>query len=377
MKGVKGKLMKKFQTVKEIGYLKTERILQVNVLDYGFYTSSSIEGPATSSPLMAIQKKPVNQLFDDKFQVQEPNIVDVPELVKGLDDDQELKFPADSDDKENIRPEMKEKNLDDSKENSWSINTWRSKDEILEGNELREMERETVPLSEIDVSSFRRPDLDSRTLFDPKLLAAFEQAVMEVKALEAERRSRNMVKIFQENDDTEQPPIKSRKLEETTDPLHEFDEKCPPGGSDSVVLYTTGLRGVRKTFEDCHRIRSLLENLKILFLERDISMHSEFKEELWLILGTKEVPPRLFIKGRYIGGAEEVLSLHELGKLRPLFEGIPIDRSEGPCEGCGGIRFIVCFNCNGSHKIMVEGGFEAIICSECNENGVIICPFCC
>ncbi|XP_073128691.1 uncharacterized protein [Henckelia pumila] len=372
MKGVKGKLMKKFQTIKAIGYLKTERILQVNVLDYGFYSSNLITG----LPSVAIQNEPAHQLFDDKFQVQEPDIVDVSELMKDLDD-QELEFAGDSDDKENIRPEVKDKNQNESKENSRLINTWRSKDAILEGNELREVEREIVPLSEIDVSSFRPPDMDSRTLFDPKLLAAFEQAVMEVKAREAERRSRNMVKIFQENDGIEQPPIKSRKLEETTDPLHEFEEKCPPGGSETVVLYTTGLRGIRKTFEDCHKIRSLLENLRILFFERDISMHSEFKEELWVILGAKEVPPRLFIKGRYIGGAEEVLSLHELGKLRPLFEGIPIDSREGPCEGCGGIRFIVCFNCNGSHKIIVEGGFEAIICSECNENGVIICPFCC
>ncbi|KZV55259.1 hypothetical protein F511_06736 [Dorcoceras hygrometricum] len=376
MKGVKGKLMKKLQTIKTIGYLKTERILQVNMLDYGFYTSNLITGPTEVSPLMVIQKEHANQLLDDKFQVQEPDIVDVSELKKGLDD-QELVFEGDTDDKENIRLEVKEKHLNVSRENSRVINTLSSKDELLEGNELGDVERATVPLSEIDVSSFRPPDMDSWTLFDPKLLAAFQQAVMEVKALKAERRSRSMVKTFQEKDGIEQPPIESGKLEESTDPLAEFEERCPPGGNDSVVLYTTGLRGIRKTFEDCHRIRSLLENLRIMFFERDISMHSEFKEELWVILGTKQVPPRLFIKGRYIGGAEEVLSLHELGKLRPLFEGIPIGRSEGPCQGCGGIRFIVCFNCNGSHKLMVEGSFEAIICSECNENGVIICPFCC
>ena len=46
------------------------------------------------------------------------------------------------------------------------------------------------PSSEIDATSFRRPDLYSESLFDPNLLAAFEQAVMEVKAREAERRKR-------------------------------------------------------------------------------------------------------------------------------------------------------------------------------------------
>ncbi|KAJ6943675.1 hypothetical protein NC652_009203 [Populus alba x Populus x berolinensis] len=31
------------------------------------------------------------------------------------------------------------------------------------------------------------------------------------------------------------------------DPLSGFEEKCPPGGADSVVLYTTSLRGIRRT----------------------------------------------------------------------------------------------------------------------------------
>ncbi|GFP93072.1 uncharacterized protein at5g39865 [Phtheirospermum japonicum] len=229
------------------------------------------------------------------------------------------------------------------------------------------------PLSEIDVSSFRRPDLNSRTLFDPNLLEAFEQAVTEAKAREAERRSR----IYAETTmylsvDADEPPQKISDL------LKEFEERCPPGGSDSVVLYTTGLRGIRKTFEDCQKMRSLLENLRVLFYERDISMHSEFKEELWTILGGKTVPPRLFIKGRYIGGAEEVLGLHEQGRLKPLIQGIPVDRNEGPCDGCVGFRFIVCFNCNGSRRILPEGdALASIDCAECNENGVIICPFCC
>ena len=105
-------------------------------------------------------------------------------------------------------------------------------------------------------------------------------------------------------------------------------------------------------------------------------MHSEFREELRRILDGKAVPPKLFIRGRYIGGAEEVLVLHEQGKLRPLFETVPIDRSNGPCEGCGGIRFVLCFRCNGSRKVIAEDG-QCNNCSNCNENGLIICPICC
>ncbi|KAI3775690.1 hypothetical protein L1987_45439 [Smallanthus sonchifolius] len=57
-----------------------------------------------------------------------------------------------------------------------------------------------------------------------------------------------------------------------------------------------------------------------------------------------------FIKGRYIGGAEEEVRLHEQGKFRPLLAGIPFNTWEGPYEGCGGIRFVVYFSCSGSGK---------------------------
>ncbi|KAL7198077.1 hypothetical protein ACSBR2_020570 [Camellia fascicularis] len=118
--------------------------------------------------------------------------------------------------------------------------------------------------------------------------------------------------------------------------LLDFEEKCPPGGSEVVILYTTSLRGIRKTFEDCCSIRFLLESFRVLYHERDVSMHLEFREELWRIAGGRVVPPRLFIKGRHIGGADEVVGLHEQGRLRNLLRGIPPKPYNGPCNGCGG-----------------------------------------
>ncbi|KAL2549130.1 Glutaredoxin family protein [Forsythia ovata] len=349
MKGMKGKLLKKLKTFKVIGHLKPEKILQVNALDGNLYTTP----PKSNSPgrpaLVQIQEQ-LKKCVEINVPDEEPEIIDVSELMKDLED-QEMEFDDEMNDKENVRPENPEL--------------------VHSSNEFGG-ERKHIPLLEIDVSFFRQPDLDSGTLFDPNILASFEQAVTGVKSQEAERKKRGIL-----DDQEPLPPLKARKVEEEADSLLEFEDKCPPGGTDSVILYTTGLRGIRKTFEDCHRIRSLLENLRILFCERDVSMHKEFKEELWRILGGKVVPPRLFIKGMYIGGAEEVLGLHEKGKFKPLFEGIAIDRSEGPCEGCAGIRFIVCFNCNGSRKIVLQGNEESINCSDCNENGVVICPFCC
>lgn len=160
--------------------------------------------------------------------------------------------------------------------------------------------------------------------------------------------------------------------------LLDFEEKCLPGGSQSVILYTTSLRSIRKTFEDCHAIRFLLESLKVMFCERDVSFHLEFREELWRILGGRVIPPRLFIKGRYIGGADEVIGLHEQGSLKKLLAGIPLNLSNSPCNGCGNKRFVVCSNCNGSCKVFEDdqNDEKCIRCPECNENGLAKCPIC-
>ncbi|KAL2229229.1 UNVERIFIED_CONTAM: hypothetical protein Sindi_1902600 [Sesamum indicum] len=160
--------------------------------------------------------------------------------------------------------------------------------------------------------------------------------------------------------------------------IYDFEDRCPPGGKDSLVLYTTSLRGIRKTFEDCNTIRFLLESFRVVYSERDVSMHLEYRDELWRILGGRVVPPRLFIKGRYIGGADEVVGLHENGMLQDLLQGIPLSPSN-TCRGCAGMRFVLCFSCNGSRKVMAEGenrGGISIRCPDCNENGLIKCSVC-
>ncbi|CAA0814363.1 Glutaredoxin family protein [Striga hermonthica] len=331
MKGVKGTLLKKLKTMKTIGYLKPERILQVNALVDGYFNHTSPQKSYTRPPFSDIQDQEEPKNVNFLVQLQEPEIIDVGELMKDLDyddddddDDRETSIVSKNTDKENVRPPG-------------------------------------------DESSFRRPDPNSRTLFDPHLLAAFEQAVTDARAREVGRRSIN---------------VGVGAVEKKTfdlDPLAGFEERCPPGGGSLVILYTTSLRGIRKTFEECQRVRSLLENLRVSFVERDISMHAVFREELWGVLGERAVPPRVFVKGRYVGGAEEVLGLHEQGKLRALMLGIPThEKLRGPCVGCVGFRFLVCLNCDGSRKVVPEGGRGSPdVCSECNENGVIVCPLCC
>ncbi|KAH7282699.1 hypothetical protein KP509_35G044200 [Ceratopteris richardii] len=159
--------------------------------------------------------------------------------------------------------------------------------------------------------------------------------------------------------------------------LERFEMKCPPNGKDKVVLYFTSLRGVRKTYENCHTLRHILQGLGIQVDERDVWMHAKFREELTELLDSKKLQvPRLFIKGRYIGGVDEVCQLHEDGFLTRLIRDMPSYGSfRKPCEGCANMRFIPCITCHGSCKLM-DGLDQMIRCSECNENGLILCPLC-
>lgn len=362
MKGVKGKFLKKLKSIGPVGALKQPKILQISALK-GFLDPTSSPSDANRKRHSSFISREQDQEFVNytasSMKEEFTDMVDVTELMKDLEEEEVIVFGDDEeDDKENIGPS------------------------IMEVKDPSLVEKKpTLPLSELSASSyqkskasyhqyFRRPDLNSTTLFDPNLLAAFEQARMEhILAIEAVRETRIQEKKLQR-------PLKSRRVEE--DHWSEFQEKCPPGGSESVILYTTSLRGIRKTFEDCQKIRFLLDSFRILFCERDVSMHLEFREEMWRLLGARVVPPKLFIKGRYIGGADVVLGLHEQGKLLRLLEGLPRDESTNPCQGCGGIRFVLCFNCNGGQKIRAGEGDDAlsIQCPQCNENGLIICPMC-
>uniref|UniRef100_A0A6V7QWU5 Glutaredoxin domain-containing protein n=1 Tax=Ananas comosus var. bracteatus TaxID=296719 RepID=A0A6V7QWU5_ANACO len=161
---------------------------------------------------------------------------------------------------------------------------------------------------------------------------------------------------------------------------HSFERKysfeLPAWGENSVVLYTTTLRGIRKTFEDCNAVRSTIESHDVRIVERDLSMDSGYREELRMLMGTREVKvPVLFVKGRLIGGAEEVLKLEEDGKMGVMLEGI--ERAKEWCKGCGGVRFVMCRDCNGSCKVLDEEEKKMVKCGECNENGLIHCPICC
>ncbi|KAL0542389.1 hypothetical protein IC582_022495 [Cucumis melo] len=172
--------------------------------------------------------------------------------------------------------------------------------------------------------------------------------------------------------------------------LDRYETLCPPSGENRVVVYTTTLRGIRKTFEECNAVRAAMEGAGVQICERDVSMDRGFREELKeLMKGRGQeamVPPRVFIRGKYIGDGEKVLKMVEEGVLGELLEGLPKIKAGSVCEGCGNARFLPCFQCNGSCKLVMgvkkEGhhrhGRKGIVvkCPDCNENGLVLCPIC-
>ncbi|KAB1222237.1 hypothetical protein CJ030_MR2G023475 [Morella rubra] len=151
-----------------------------------------------------------------------------------------------------------------------------------------------------------------------------------------------------------------------------------PGSEDRIVIYFTSLRGIRKTYEDCCLVRLIFRGFRVPVDERDISMDSEYRNELQRALGGKAVSlPQVFIRGNHLGGAEEVKQLNELGELAQLLEGFPMKEHGFVCGGCGDARFLPCRNCNGSRKVFEEEEGELRRCPDCNENGLIRCPSCC
>ncbi|CAH2045008.1 unnamed protein product [Thlaspi arvense] len=234
--------------------------------------------------------------------------------------------------------------------------------------------------------------------FDPEIVSSFRKSLQELPSDHPFHISIHDLKLnpqFSFSDDEEE------EEEEKEETLGEAI------GKDKVILYFTSLRGIRKTYEESCDARVILKSLGIRVDERDVSMHSGFKEELKELLGEKFnngvgiTLPRVFLGRKYLGGAEEIRKLNEDGKLEKLLEGCEkVEENKNgngqECEACGDVRFVPCERCSGSCKVYHEYeeeddeeeddddesvkeerefGFQT--CPDCNENGLIRCPICC
>ncbi|KAF9623552.1 hypothetical protein IFM89_003342, partial [Coptis chinensis] len=113
----------------------------------------------------------------------------------------------------------------------------------------------------------------------------------------------------------------SAKSRSTESLLKSLEKQCPPGGENSVIVYTT-TGGNREPFKDSNKIRSMLQSHHIQMFERDIYKDALFREQLKGLMGYIKVP-LMFVKGRLVGGVDEVMVMEENGDLGILFDGIP------------------------------------------------------
>lgn len=262
-----------------------------------------------------------------------------------------------------------------------------------------------------DASNSNSNDTSIVSDFDPEVISTFRKALEELPPANPFHLKPLLSEKPQASDGNNNDTLEAKTDDD--DDSRELDlSRDRVRGKDKLIVYFTSLRGVRKTYEDCCNVRLILKALGVKIDERDVSMHSGFKEELKELLGegwySGGALPKVFIGSKYIGGAEEISRMHEHGQLEKLVEGCELVEDGGggggvggggngvTCEACGDIRFVPCDTCSGSCKIYCEGdyddddedenenekveeeidnGFQR--CPDCNENGLIRCPICC
>ena len=165
-----------------------------------------------------------------------------------------------------------------------------------------------------------------------------------------------------------------RKLSETsTNPLHDFHEK------GKVVLYMTSLSTVRKTFNDCKKVKAIFDGHRCRVFEKDIALNKHYISELEKRLEGEVSIPVVFINGEVIGDADMVIEMNETGELKRLIADCSRSDLTCLCKMCNGTGFVLCNFCNGSKNGVrndFTDEFKALKCTSCNEIGLVSCPRC-
>ncbi|KAF5186131.1 Receptor-like protein kinase [Thalictrum thalictroides] len=99
--------------------------------------------------------------------------------------------------------------------------------------------------------------------------------------------------------------------------LKKFEQKCPPGGENCVIIYTSTARAYME--HGCRAIYEMLESYQVKMSERNIYLNSDYRDELVKLLD-HTVVPAVFVKGRFIGGDLEIRKMEQEGKLKILLD---------------------------------------------------------
>ncbi|KAF9594455.1 hypothetical protein IFM89_031057 [Coptis chinensis] len=292
-----------------------------------------------ASPIIKVKKISPPRRNSPKKRIEQPEVINAWELMSDLEDESGISTPLQKQSKgvgevgsrnsssrvfnqinsPNKLKKFSGKENIKQRQNGFSVTPSPSPKQVLRAfNSTGNMRKKVAPTLrlppkstpfDIKRNSFKVDSSNSKSrrslspLFDPELIASLE------KELHVEEEQiKKMVSIS--------PKPRNSKAKESEAMLGLFEKKCPSGGECSVIIYTTTLRGIRRTFEDCNNVRSILESQQIQFFERDISMDSGYREELRVVLGKKDIKvPVVFVKGRLIGGVDEMMKMEDEGQL--------------------------------------------------------------
>ena len=182
-----------------------------------------------------------------------------------------------------------------------------------------------------------------------------------------------------------------------------------------LLLFVSSMGAVKMTAEACKQAQHLLDALLIRFEVRDVFVNLEYANQLRRLHAAhlkqsgeapppltaggsgaggggggaapsrKPLPPlpQLYANGRHIGSLDELRALDDEGQLAPLLDEYHADALADrdlervrDCDQCGGRRFVVCRECNGSRRGRQNAFGSFLKCSHCNENGLVACTAC-
>ncbi|CAP33626.2 Protein CBG15114 [Caenorhabditis briggsae] len=160
------------------------------------------------------------------------------------------------------------------------------------------------------------------------------------------------------------------------------------GKNSGVVVYLTSCGVLRRSFDRCKAVTSLLEAFRVKFEVRDLNINlfhvAELAEKLKLNQDfQKELIfdslPLIYVDGYFLGNEKTIVELNDSKVLERILEKYKTSSANSKCSECGNRGYVVCRMCHGSrrHHVASEARFGLILrCSFCDENGISRCRKC-
>ncbi len=83
----------------------------------------------------------------------------------------------------------------------------------------------------------------------------------------------------------------------------------------NIIIYT------QPACRYCERAKELLQHKQQNFQEVDVTVSSEIRQEMVAKSGGRNTTPQIFIKGKHIGGCDDLFSLDQSGELDKIIAG--------------------------------------------------------